>query len=482
MPADLVGKILEAVDGKADYGDVRFVRLKSRFVSAKNGRPSLTDQKESSGVGIRVLWKNSWGFASTADLSKRGREDAVRRAFGAARASAAISRGRVRLAPEKPVRTFWKTPLKIDPWQIETGEQMDTLISCEEALRKDRRIFATESRMEFFRKEQVFGSTEGSLIESVRVISGGGLYAKARHNGLVQRRSYPSPSKDYASGGYEAIQALDLNLNAERVREEAVMLLQARPCPAGSFDLILKDSLLALQIHESIGHAAELDRVFGHEDNLGGRTYFLPGMRGRAKIGSDAVTIVANRRGEEDGAGFVAYDDEGVPARETVVVDRGVFRGYLTGRETARLAGLGRSSGSMIAEDWSVPPIIRMTGLSLLPGRGTLEDLVRDVRDGLLMDCEASWSIDEERGDFQLGAEIAWRVRNGKIREAVRNPLYRGHSLTFWKKCRRVAGETSYGLTGFSDCGKGGPYQQAFVSHGSAPALFRKVDCYASGR
>ncbi len=465
---------------KVSSADARFVHLKNLTVSAKNGRPSILEGKETTGIGIRVLKNGAFGFAGTSDLSKSGVEKAVKTALESAEASSKTRKKPIRLIPESPCQTYWKTNVRLDPWQTDPRDMMSYLVECEALMRKDKRIRLSESRLEFTRKEQVFGSTEGSLIESVRYMTGGGIFCKAFGRNEVQKRSYPSPSKDFRAQGYEFIHDLRLKENAERIREEAILLLKSPACPSKIFDVILRDSILALQIHESIGHAAELDRVYGYEDNLGGRTYLRPEKRGRFRLGSKHVTLVANREADKEGVGFAAYDDEGSLARETVIVNQGQFQGYLSSRETAQFLKLPHSSGSMFAEDWSYLPIIRMSNLSLLPGEIPFEELLGGVREGLLLDTESSWSIDEERGDFQIGGEIAWHVKKGKIVGVFKNPLYRGHSLSFWKKCAGVADEVSFRLSGFSDCGKGGPYQQAFVSHGSSPALFRKVECYAS--
>lgn len=466
---------------KAFYGDARFVHIKQRIVSAKNGHPSVLEEKESVGLGVRALKNNGWGFGCSSDLSSRGLERAVSHALEAASASAKVRVFPAELSPESPIQTSWKTPVRIDPWQVDPAEQMAYLLECEKRLGGAKNIILTDSRMDFVKKFQIFGSTQGSLIESLKFITGGGISCKALDGRELQKRSYPNPSRDYRCGGYEVISDLKLKEESFRVRDEALLLLKSRPCPAGKRDLILKDSILALQIHESLGHAAELDRVYGHEDNFGGRTFLKPAMLGREKIGSRQVTLAANRPEDKPGAGFAAYDDEGVPARETRVVKEGLFTGYLSSRETAARSGFARASGSMIAEDWSHFPLIRMTNLSLLPGNRPVEAIMGEVRDGILLDTESSWSIDEERGDFQIGAEIAWRVKNGKIAGAYKNPLYRGNSARFWKQCSEVADQASYRVTGFPDCGKGGPMQQAFVSHGCSPALFHGVECYASG-
>jgi len=349
-------------------------------------------------------------------------------------------------------------------------------------MRKNRRIKVTESSAEFIRKEQIFASTEGTRIRSCRVISGAGISCKAFGPREIQRRSYPSASKNYASAGYEFIQSLGLRENAERIRDEALRLLESPPCPARTFDLILKDSILALQIHETIGHAAELDRAYGHEDSFGGRTFLLPEKLDTLRIGSAAVTLIANRPEDKSGAGFVAYDDEGCPARETPVILNGIFRGCLSNRETALKAGLKQIGGSAIAEDWASLPLVRMTTLSLLAGKTPFRKLIERTKEGLLLDSEASWSVDEQREDFQIGAEIAWHIKNGKIIGAFKNPLYRAKSGPFWRKCAAVAEKKDGALFSFSDCGKGGPLQNAFVSHGSSPALFRGITCYPASR
>lgn len=476
-----IGALLDSLLFKrVSYGDIRFVRMRKRILSAKNGAPSAMDERESSGIGVRVLVNGAWGFSATDTFGKEDLERAVRQAVATAKASALLRNKPVKLIPRFPAQAQWRTETEIDPWTVSPSGIMARLLACEKILRKDTRVRVTESAVEFIRKEQIFASTDGAMIFSIRNITGGGISCKAFGTHEIQSRSYPSASRNYQNAGFEAIRGLCLEENAERIREEAVLLLKSPPCPSRTFDLILKGSILALQIHESIGHAAELDRIFGFEDSFGGGTFLGLRALGRMRLGARAVTVIANRPEDKKGAGFVTYDDEGVPAKETVIVDRGLFKDYLSSRETAFSAGFPASSGSAISEDWTSFPLVRMTALSLLPGKIPFDQMLKEIKDGLLLSEESSWSIDERRNDFQIGGEIAWRVRNGKIASAFKNPLYRARTSEFWRRCAGIADRNAYEVFSFADCGKGGPLQNAYVSHGSSPAWFREIPCYPS--
>jgi TldD protein len=239
--------------------------------------------------------------------------------------------------------------------------------------------------------------------------------------------------------------------------------------PSGTFDLILTGSILALQIHETFGHASESDRVYGYEDNFGGRTFLNPGLLGSFEVASPKVTLVS------DGLGCFAFDDEGCPARQIEIVKKGIFTHYLSSRETAMFLNQSSSSANMVAQDWSHYPLIRMTNTNLLPGTGTLKQMISNTEEGFLLDNESSWSIDELRLHFQIGAESGHSIKNGKITGLVRFPFYSGNTLDFWRSCDWVAGKSEWDMWGFDDCGKGAPYQEAFVGHGVSPARFRNV-------
>jgi len=245
---------------------------------------------------------------------------------------------------------------------------------------------------------------------------------------------------------------------------------------SGRFDLILKGSILALQIHETFGHASESDRVYGYEDNFGGRTFLNPGLLGGYPVASSIVNLVSDSILKSGpGAGCFAYDDEGIPAHPVEIVRKGNFNAYLTSRETAFFLNQLKPSSNMVAQDWSNFPLIRMTNTSLLPGHGSLREMIAETKDGFLLDNELSWSIDEMRLGFQIGAEAGYRIQNGKLKGLVRFPVYHGNTIDFWKACDGIAGKKEWQFWGFPDCGKGGPYQEAFTGHGLAPARFRNV-------
>lgn len=262
----------------------------------------------------------------------------------------------------------------------------------------------------------------------------------------------------------------------ERLAEELKELQKSPEAPTGTFDLILKGSILALQIHETFGHASESDRVYGYEDNYGGRTFLNPGLLGGFPVASPIVNL-ASHSGMElgPGAGSFAYDDEGVPSKRLDIIQKGIFTGYQTSRETAFFLNQPESSANMVAQDWPHYPIIRMTNVSLLPHKGMLDQIISDTEKGFLLDNELSWSIDQMRLDFQIGGEVGYRIEKGKIIGLVRFPFYHGNTLDFWRSCDRVAGPEEWRLWGFPDCGKGGPYQEAFTGHGLSPARFQNV-------
>jgi TldD protein len=330
--------------------------------------------------------------------------------------------------------------------------------------------------MDWTRQRKHLLTTEGTDVTQTFTFGACGMHVYARgDDGTSQRRSYPTwQGGDGFQGGWERVAAIALRDHVDTVREEALALLSAPPCPAGPSTLLLESSQVALQLHESCGHPTELDRALGSEISLAGGSFLQPGLLGRLRYGSPLVTIVADAT-SEGGHGTFGWDDEGVPAGKHPLVERGVFVDYLSSRETA--AALGRSStGTMRAEGWNRAPIIRMVNVSLEPGSaGTLEDLVADTGDGILVATDKSWSIDDLRLNFQFSCEIAWEIKNGRRTRILRDPFYTGITPAFWGACDAVCGESDWRLWGVSSCGKGDPMQTMHVGHGAAPVRVRGV-------
>jgi TldD protein len=262
---------------------------------------------------------------------------------------------------------------------------------------------------------------------------------------------------------------------APRVASEAAQLLTAADCPAGKRDLILGGSQVGLQIHESCGHPAELDRVMGTEANYAGMSFLTTDQLRHLQYGSEQVTIQADAVSPR-GLGTFGYDDEGVPAQSWNLVERGRFTGYLTSRETAASIGEKTSRGCMRSDGWRNLPLIRMVNVSLLPGTWTLEDLIADTEDGIYMDTNRSWSIDQYRYNFQFGTEVGWEINIGKRGRLLRNTTYQGMTVDFWNRCDAICNADHWVLWGVPNCGKGQPGQVMGTGHGGAPSRFRQID------
>jgi TldD protein len=328
--------------------------------------------------------------------------------------------------------------------------------------------------LDFYRKRTALATSEGAAIEQTITHSGGGIEATAIGDSELQRRSFPNSFRGHiAAAGYEHIRALGLIEEAERVATEAVELLSAKDCPSEETTLILDGPQMVLQVHESVGHPIELDRVLGMEEAYAGTSFLTPEDRGRLRYASDVVTISADAT-VSTGIGSFAYDDEGVPSQRVPVIEEGILQGFLSSRETAAAVG-ETSNGTMRADGWEHLPLIRMTNVNLHPGEGTLADLIADTKDGIFMTTNSSWSIDDKRVNFQFGCEAAWRIEGGRLTQLYRNPNYTGITTEFWRSCDAVCGSEEWTMWGTPNCGKGQPGQTARVGHGTSPARFRGV-------
>jgi TldD protein len=458
------------------YADVRAVESRQRHVSTKNGRIGHIDESESMGVGVRVVADGCWGFAATDDLTPAGLDAAVDLAIEIARSGATARKHEVQLAPEDAYKAEWVSTCAIDPFGVPVGEQAALLLRVDDELRRVDGVTLAEASMVFTRSRQVFASSMGSVIDQTRTVTGAGFSAHSFRGDEIQKRSYPNSfGGQHQMKGYELIGELDLAGNAGRIAEEAVALRSAEQCPEGNYNLILESSQLGLQIHESIGHPIELDRVLGSEANYAGMSFLTLDKVNHLRYGSEIVNVVCDARPEHGpGLGIFAFDDEGVPAQCTPIIRDGEFLAYMTSRETAAQAGYPRSNGTMRAENWNRIPLIRMTNVSLLPGAQTL-DQVFDVDHAIYMETNKSWSIDDKRYNFQFGCEIAWEIRNGKRTRMLKNPTYSGISTEFWNSCDAIADARHWTLWGVPNCGKGQPEQVIGTGHGASPSRFRNV-------
>jgi TldD protein len=463
----------------ASYADARIVDERSRSLATKNGKLGHASDAESQGIGIRVIADGASGFAASKGLERSAVEGAAALAVAIAKASAQVKRENVRLAPEKAVTAEWASPCRIDPFSISVEKNLDLLLKIDADLRSVAGVTLAETSMNFRREESWFASSEGANIHQTKYSTGAGYSAYAFAGNEIMKRSYPNSfGGQWQNKGYELIEELNLVANARRVAEEAVALHKAEQCPEGVFTIVLDSSQLGLQIHESVGHPIELDRVLGMEANFAGTSFLTLDKLGKLRYGSELVNVVADARQEHGpGLGTFGFDDEGVPAQCTPIIDHGLFTGYLSSRETAHTIGATRSGGTLRAESWNRLPMIRMTNISILPGEKplTLEQLIADTDDGIYMETNKSWSIDDKRYNFQFGCEIGWEIRKGKRTRMLKNPSYSGITTNFWNSMDAICSRAEWTLWGTPNCGKGQPQQVMGTGHGASPARFRAV-------
>jgi TldD protein len=471
---DLAGRALETSTSRgASYADVRFEVARSERIEVRNGVVATLADAISTGFGVRALVDGAWGFASSADTSDAGVDATAARAVSIARASAAIGRRRIGAAPSRAYADAFATPMQRDPAEIPLGERVALLLDAERLLHGPPEIAVGRAWLDLWRADKYFYSTIGSRIAQQIRQTGAGLAAMAIGNDDVQIRTYPGDVGLYQSGGWEIVDAARLLDGAPRIAAEAAQLLRAPQCPSGTFDLVLGGSQMSLQIHESCGHPAELDRVMGWEANFSGTSFLETDQLGELKYGSDIVTIVLDNT-LEHGMATCGYDDEGTRSVRSDIVRHGVLAGYEMSNDTARAIGL-ESNACVRADGWESVPMIRMCNLSLLPGNVPFEHLFDDIKNGIYMESNRSWSIDDRRLNFQFGCEMGWEINNGKRGQLLKNPTYAGMTPQFWNACDAIADQRSWFAWGTPNCGKGEPMQTGRTTQAASPARFRSV-------
>ena len=459
----------------ADYADARIVQTTEQTFAVKNGAVDALSFHESMGFGVRVRLNGAWGFAASREITVEETDRVTALALRIAAASAAVQGDAVSLGAAVRSRGSYCTPIQIDPFSISTEEKLDLLLKADQEMSRVKGVSIRQGNLVFIREKKFFANSEGAQTEQTVYESGGGIMATAISADEVQRRSYPnSGGRVQGCAGWEYISAMDLVGNAERVASESVALLSAAECPRDArATLILGGSQMAIQVHESCGHPTELDRVFGTEAASAGTSFLTPDKLHTFRYGSKIVNLTADSI-RPLGLGTFGWDDEGVPATSTPIVRDGIFSGYLMSRETAPLLGLD-SNGCMRASSWNRIPLIRMTNVSLEAGRWDFDDLIADTDDGIFMDTNHSWSIDDKRLNFQFGTEIGYKIKKGKMTRLLKNCTYTGITQEFWNSCDAICNEKHWAMFGTPDCGKGQPRQMAHTGHGASPARFRNV-------
>ena len=459
-----------ALDAGATYADARVMHRRNESMQAKNGHVESVDQHADSGVGVRALVGSGWGFFAVPDLSDRTVRDAGQRAAEIAEASALVGREGAGLVPSEPVTGSWASDCAQDPFEVSLAAKGDLLVGATATMREHGADLA-EGLYQIWDTRKWFVSSEGHRIDQHVRESGAGIMATSIGEHETQRRSYPAARGQYGTRGWEFVEELDLQAHAARVGEESRELLTAPECPSGETDLILGAEQLALQIHESVGHAIELDRILGWEAAYAGTSWLDLAQLGSLKYGSPLMNITIDP--SIPGAlGSFGYDDEGTPATKRDAVREGIWVGVLAGRESAAVAGLDYG-GSVRCDGWSRLPMVRMTNVGLEPGPHTFEEIISETDDGIFMETNRSWSIDDRRLNFQFGTEVGYEVKNGKLGRLLRNPTYTGIGPQFWSSMDMLSADVV--AWGTPNCGKGQPGQTGHTGHPAAPARFRNV-------
>ncbi|MEJ3742000.1 TldD/PmbA family protein [Actinomycetes bacterium KLBMP 9797] len=459
-----------ALDAGARYADARVMHRRYESMTARNGDIEELGQHEDAGIGVRALVGSGWGFYAVPDLSDAAARAAGTRAAKIAAASTRVPGPAADLVPVAATTASWASPCETDPLSVPLSDKGDLLVHVTKTMREHGADVA-EGIYQIWDTAKWFVSSEGHRIDQHIRECGAGIWSTAIGDGEVQRRSYPAHRGQYGTRGWEMVESLDLAAHAARTADEARALLTAPLCPSGETTLILGDEQMALQIHESVGHAIELDRILGWEAAFAGTSWLDLNQLGSLHYGSELMNITMDPT-IPGALGSFGFDDEGTPAAPRDAVREGRWVGALAGRDSAAVAGLDYG-GSVRADGWARLPMVRMTNVGLEPGPHTLDEIIAATDDGVYMDTNRSWSIDDKRLNFQFGCEIGWEIKNGRRGRMLRNPTYTGIGPLFWRSMDMLSSEIV--PWGTPNCGKGQPPQIGHTGHPAAPARFQNV-------
>lgn len=459
----------------ATYADARVVNFRRQHVAVEDDRVAGAGDSDSIGIGVRVIADGGWGFACSADMSSASVDETAARAVAVAKASARMAPVKGLHWAEEPVHHGrFRTPSRKDPFEVPMDDKIGLLLAISEKVRAVKGVSKCNGHMSFKREHRFMANTDGTEIESDVVTSHARYEATAVDDTTAKTRYMEAGP---LNAGYQMIEEAALLEEATRVGEEAVAQLKGVPCPVGKKDLILHPTHLCLTMHESIGHATELDRVLGMEESLAGSSFATHDQLGALKYGSPHMNVVCDNI-MPYGLASRGWDDDGVEGQRWRLIENGILVDYQTGREVAHAIGANRSRGSCRADSWSSTPIVRQSNLGLEPGGEplSLDELIADTEDGIYIEGMGSFSIDQKRFNFQFGGDCFWEIKNGKKGPIMKDVTYQSITTEFWGALDAVCDERFWKPCGVMNCGKGDPMQIAQMTHGSAPARFRQID------
>jgi len=460
----------------ATYADIRINRYRNESIAAREQRVQNVSRSQSFGFGVRVLVKGAWGFAASYVMTPESVRRITEQAVDVAKANAAFQRKPVSLTPVDKVVTSWKSAFKKDPFDVPADSKIEFLLKLNEAAMKPKGASYVNSVLSFQNEQKFYVSTDGCQIDQyiIRSLPSFQVTAVDKAAGDFQTRANLSGPKTI---GYEYLEEYPWHTEAQKAGEEAVAKLKAKPVVPGKYDLILHPSHLWLTIHESVGHSTELDRALLWEADFAGTSFLTPDKTGKLQFGSNICNFYADRT-QAHGLATVAYDDEGVPGQRWPLVKDGIFIGWQTTRDLAPLIDQKRSFGCLHADSWASVPFPRMPNVSLDPAQKdvSIDELVSGVNDGILIYGNGSWSIDQQRYNFQFGGQTFWEIKQGKVGEMLRDVAYQSRTTDFWNACDGLGGKSTYELNGAANDGKGEPIQSNAVSHGCPVSRFRQIN------
>ncbi len=457
------------------FADVRFTSTDNQQIYFEKGElKHFGSELDAVALSIRCLIDGCWGFAGTTVLTNFEIEKTMKKAINNAKIGSRFRKEKAIYKKLQPVQDSYLFKSVEDPFLMDDKYKIDFHEKIAKKLIGNEKIVFSNVYTEFYRQFKIYANTEGTFVDSLVYDTMPMMYVLASNGSETMCRTYPGHMNG-RRGGFEIVRNVKMKENTEKIISEAIQLLDAPRIEEERADIIIGGGHLALQLHESAGHATEADRIFGKEISYAGKTFIKPKMLGNFKYGSEIVNIYSDST-NQGGMGFHLVDDEGTPGATVDIVKNGILMDQQTSQESAALLGVQPSS-NMLASYADDIPLIRMTNFCLAPGKGSLDDLIKSTEHGYFIDFTKTWSIDDNRNNFQFTTEIGWRIENGELKNIVKEPTYYGITPEFWGACDGICGPEEWEFHGTFHCGKGEPGQSMHLSHGVAPTRFKNVVC-----